>query len=135
MIGLGGSGVPAISANGRYVAFASIATNLVKGDTNMDTDIFVHDRRTGRTRRVSVRSNGAEAKDFSYAPAISANGRHVAFESGASNLVNGDTNDREDVFVHDRTTHRTRRVSVRSNGLQALGGHSNTAAISQDGRT
>ena len=81
-----------ISADGRYVAFESRASNLVAGDTNGVSDIFVHDRETGVTERVSVDSSGNQGNGRSTMPAISANGRFVAFESAASNLVLGDTN-------------------------------------------
>jgi hypothetical protein len=93
---------PAISADGRYVAFQSLASNLVPGDTNGTVDVFVHDRAAGTTERVSLASDGAEANADSSQPAISADGQHVAFRSLASNLVPGDTNGTLDVFVHDR---------------------------------
>ena len=93
---------PAISAHGRYVAFFSYASNLVAGDTNGATDVFVRDRKTQVTRRVSVGAGGAQANSESFDPAISADGRYVAFYSEASNLVAGDTNDSTDVFVRDR---------------------------------
>jgi Tol biopolymer transport system component len=134
--GNAGSLVPAISADGRYVAFYSSAFNLVPGDTNgVSTDIFVHDRGTETTERVSVASDGTEANASSDFPAISADGRHVAFYSPASNLVAGDTNAR-DVFVHDRATAETRLVSVASDGAQANASiiSSYTPAISADGR-
>ena len=92
---------PSISATGRFVAFSSVATNLVSGDTNGVSDVFVHDRKTGQTTRVSVASDGTEANSFSDAPSISASGRYVAFFSLASNLVSGDTNGTGDIFVHD----------------------------------
>ena len=88
-------------------------------DTNGVADIYVFNRQTGTRRRVSLRSNGNQSNGFSADPSISANGRFVAFQSGAANLVAGDTNDVVDVFVHDRSTGKTRRVSVRSNGNQA----------------
>ena len=112
---------PSISADGRYVAFVSYATNLVEGDNNGESHIFVRDRVTGTTERVSVSSAGEEANQFSeewFGPYISANGRIVAFWSSASNLVPGDTNDRPDVFVHDRASGATERVSVNSVGEQ-----------------
>ena len=86
-------GGPAISADGRFVAFGSCATNLVPGDTNGCSDVFVRDRQTGTTQRVSVGPGGAQGNGFSVDPAISADGRFVAFESRATNLVPGDTND------------------------------------------
>ena len=109
---------PAMSADGRLVAFASTASNLVAGDTNGAADIFVHDRLTGATTRVSVASGGAQGSGESNEPSLSADGRLVAFVSFSSNLVPGDTNRWEDVFVHDRATRTTRRVSVDSEGAQ-----------------
>ena len=126
---------PSISADGRYVAFVSAATNLVSGDTNNFQDIFVHDRQTGQTTRVSVASDGTQANGHSYAPSISADGRYVAFASLASNLVSGDTNGAWDVFVHDRQTGETTRVSVASDGTQAIGFFfGSSPSISADGR-
>ena len=112
--GDGPSYEPAISADGRFVAFQSEATNLVPGDTNSAPDVFVRDRKTGRTQRVSVRSDGAQGNGTSAAPAISADGRFVAFYSDATNLVPGDTNDQGDVFVHDRQTGTTREGERRT---------------------
>jgi Tol biopolymer transport system component len=90
---------PALSANGRFVAFSS-ASNLVPGDTNGTYDVFVHDRQSGMTERVSLGPNGIQGNGRnSWAAALSADGRFVAFSSWASNLVPGDTNDKEDVFV------------------------------------
>jgi Tol biopolymer transport system component len=124
---------PSISADGRFVAFESEATNLVSGDTNNFRDIFVHDRQTGQTTRVSVASDGTQANGHSYDPSISADGRYVAFASLANNLVSGDTNDQQDIFVHDRQTGQTTRVSVASDGTQA-NGYSYDPSISADGR-
>jgi Tol biopolymer transport system component len=131
--GNGSSGAPAIGGGGQYVAFSSGSTNLVAGDTNGWTDVFVHDRVTGLTERVSVDSAGVAANGASQRPVISADGRYVAFWSQATNLVPGDTNGVEDVFVHDRTTGSTQRVSVASDGAQADRG-SFDPAISPDGR-
>jgi Tol biopolymer transport system component len=116
--GNGNSADPSISADGRYVAFRSIATNLVSGDTNGSQDIFVHDLTTGQTQRVSVASDGTQGDTDSYEPSLSADGRYVAFNSYASNLVSGDTNYRADVFIHDRTTGQTTRLSLASSGTQ-----------------
>jgi WD40-like Beta Propeller Repeat len=111
---------PSISADGRYVAFSSEADNLVKGDTNGVADIFVHDRKTGETQRVSVASDGTQGNNGAGPGAsVSADGRYVAFNSSADNLVKGDTNGVQDVFVHDRVTGETTRVSVASDGTQA----------------
>ena len=123
----------AISADGRWVVFSSAADNLVSGDTNGATDVFVHDRLTGITQRVSVSSTGAEADSDSEQPAISADGRYVAFRSAASNLVTGDTNGAWDIFVHDRATGATQRVSVSSSGAQGTGTNRDPA-LSADGR-
>src|SRR6266540_627603 len=128
-----GGGATAISADGRFVAFTSGSTNLVAGDTNETSDAFVHDRLTGVTERVSVSSTGAEGNLGSGATSISADGRFVAFVSYATNLVDGDTNNTLDAFVHDRVTGVTDRVSVSSTGEQA-DRFSEGAAISADAR-
>jgi Tol biopolymer transport system component len=128
-----GSSSPSISADGRFVAFASDATALVPGDHNRAGDVFVHDRKTGKTTRMSVASDGKPGNGASFSPQISADGRFVAFVSEATNLVRGDTNGAADVFVHDRGTGRTSRVSVASDGAQ-LGGDAFTPSISGDGR-
>jgi hypothetical protein len=127
------SSIPALSGDGRYVAFSSLATNLVAGDTNGFRDIFVHDRQTGTTTRVSVDSAGAQADADCDTPAISGDGRYVAFQTTATNLVAGDTNGAWDIFVHDRQTGTTTRVSVDNTGVEA-NGMSIGASISADGR-
>ncbi len=125
---------PSISADGRYVAFRSLANNLVAGDTNGELDIFVRDRLTGVTDLVSVDNSGAQANDWSFEPSISTGGRYVAFRSDASNLVSGDTNGTPDIFVRDRLTAVTERVSVvHSSGDQA-NNYSYEPSISADGR-
>jgi Tol biopolymer transport system component len=131
--GDGRSFIPALSADGRYAAFYSDASNLVAGDTNGARDVFVRDLQTSETTRVSVSSSGAEANGDSFAPAVSSDGRFVAFASSASNLVDGDTNDANDVFVRDRQTNTTTRVSVGFDGSQANGG-SDQPSLSGDGR-
>lgn len=128
---------PSIDGSGNLVSFTSLATNLVDGDTNGAVDIFVRDRRAGRTERISVSSEGEQAEyPACAAPAplpvvpgcvahtlifssINLTGRHVAFDSYADNLVEDDTNQIEDVFVRDRETNRTERVSVGSGRVQA----------------
>jgi Tol biopolymer transport system component len=127
------SGHVAISADGRLVAFTSAATNLVPCDTNGAVDVFVHDRETGETERVSVDSSGEEADARVYDISISADGRYVAFISWATNLVPGDTNGMSDVFVHDRHTGETERANIGPSGEQA-DGMSYAVAISGDGR-
>lgn len=131
--GNGRSFVPAISADGRFAAFYSDASNLVAGDKNGARDVFVNDRQTGETTRMSVDSSGAEANDDSFAPKISADGRFVTFSSAASNLVSGDTNGVNDVFVRDRQANTTTRVSLAPGGVQPNNG-SYSPSISADGR-
>jgi Tol biopolymer transport system component len=131
--GNGLSLAPAISADGRFVAFESEATNLVPGDSNSAPDVFVRDRRTGRTSRVSIGPKGAQSNRPSATPAISADGRFVAFYSDATNLVPDDTNDQGEVFLHDRMAGTTRRMSVGPRGVQA-DGPSFDPTISADGQ-
>jgi Tol biopolymer transport system component len=131
--GDGTSGWGRPSADGRYVAFDSAATTLVDGDDNGEYDVFVHDRDTGVTTRVSVHSDGTQGDSGSGTPSISGDGRYVAFESTATTLVDGDDNDSWDCFVHDRDTGITTRVSVHSDGTQG-DRTSWWAAISADGR-
>jgi hypothetical protein len=132
------SELASVSADGRYVAFASFSDNLVPGDTNSAADLFVRDRLTGTTERVSVSSTGVQGNADSGivngmgGPSISADGCYVAFDSQASNLVKGDTNNAIDVFVHDRVTGATQRVSVSSAGVQG-NGDSTHRSISADG--
>lgn len=127
------SQAPSISADGRFVAFESVADNLVRGDRNGRLDIFVHDRDTLITTRVNLGARAAEANGDSFGAAISADGRFVVFSSGASNLVAGDNNAADDVFVHDRVTGITARISVDSTGGEAIGSSADPA-ISADGR-
>src|SRR5688572_15155819 len=133
------SDMPAISGDGRFVAFVSLANNLVPDDTNGFADTFVHNRLTGVTERVSVSSRQRQGNGHSGLigvaayPAISGDGRYVAFVSEADNLVSGDRNGNADVFVRDRLLGTTERVSVNSAGEEAdLGGEG--PAISADGR-
>ena len=122
-----------ISADGRYVAFASYATNLVSGDSNGKSDIFLKDLQSGAIERVSVATGGAQANQSCGSPSVSADGRYVAFESSASNLVLGDTNGVLDIFVRDRQLGQTVRASVSTAGVEA-DGYCIDASISQDGR-
>lgn len=126
---------PDLSQDGRYVAFVSEADNLVTGDTNEDRDVFMYDRVTGETKRVSVSSDGTEANSGSGAenPVISGDGRYIAFASVASNLVPGDNNGVWDIFIHDNQSSLTQRVSVNSDSTEANGG-SWGPDISTDGR-
>ncbi|MEG4067113.1 calcium-binding protein [Microcoleus sp. Pol11C2] len=128
----GFSNAYSISANGRFVAFQSQASNLGSGDTNNKNDIFVRDLSTNTTTRVSVNSAGNQGNNDSFNPSISADGRFVAFAS-FSNLVPEDTNNQSDIFVRDLLTNTTSRVSVDSAGNQG-NSLSNNSAISADGR-
>jgi Tol biopolymer transport system component/lysophospholipase L1-like esterase len=124
---------PVISSDGRYVVFSSLASNLVTGDTNETYDIFVHDNQTHATSRVSVATNGTEGNAGSTEPTISADGRYIMFASTSSNLVQGDTNESYDIFLHDMQTGETKLVSVNTDGVQANNA-SLYPAISADGR-
>src|SRR5688572_31907356 len=133
------SDMPAVSGDGRFVAFVSLGDNLVPEDTNGFADTFVHDRLTNITERVSVSSREREGNEHSGLigvaayPAISEDGRFVAFVSQADNLVSKDNNGNADVFVRDRLLGTTERVSVNSAGEEAdIGGTG--PAISADGR-
>jgi len=129
----GASEAPSISASGRFIAFESVAPDLVSGDTNAKKDVFVRDAEEKTTERVSVGSGGAQASSDSFDASISDDGRYVTFTSVASNLVSGDTNGAADVFVYDRSAKTVDRVSVSESGGQlSLGG--DDAALSGDGR-
>jgi Tol biopolymer transport system component len=122
-----------INADGRYVAFGSDATNLVPGDTNASTDVFVRDRLLQTTERVSVGASGVQSDSLSHSPSISADGRHVAFQSSATNLAPGGAWPYNGMFVRDRQSNTTARVSVYQVGVQDPGNVSE-ASISADGR-
>ncbi len=123
----------AISGDGRWVTFLSLATNLVGADTNGFQDAFVHDLQSGVTERVSTDSSGQQSNDASAGCSMSSDGRYITFGSYASNLVDGDTNGATDVFVKDRWNGRTARVSLDDAEQQGDGASSN-ARISGDGR-
>ncbi|HEY1487643.1 MAG TPA: hypothetical protein VGF84_16165 [Micromonosporaceae bacterium] len=129
----GDSAAPSISADGRYIAFISSASNLVAGDTNGTADIFLRDMTTAVTSRISVTTGALQANGNSDGPSISADGRFIAFDSGATNLVPGDTNGVTDVFLRDRTAGTTKRISVGPYGVQA-DGEVTQPAISADGK-
>jgi hypothetical protein len=129
----GQSGVPAINTDGRNVTFQSLATNLVAGDTNAATDVFVRNLPSGSTKRVSVSTAGAQATGSSQSSAISSDGRFIVYYSSAANLVAGDTNAANDVFLRDNLNNATLRVSVvDATGAQA-NDHSSWPDISDDG--
>lgn len=129
----GDSTEPTISADGRHVAFQSLAANLVPFDLNRTTDVFVWDRDTESLTCASMSMTGGPGNGYSYRPKISASGRYVAFGSLASNLVNADPNGNLDVFVRDLQTQTTECASI---GMTSLPGnsHSYTPSVSADGR-
>lgn len=129
----GSSGSGFISGNGRYVSYASAATNLVSQDNNSQRDVFVYDRQDKTTELVSVSTEGTQANGMSTFSVTSEDGRYVAFESMADNLVSGDTNGLSDIFIRDRQAATTERINLAPNGAQA-NGVSILDAISEDGR-
>ena len=110
-----------LSDNGRYLTFHSEATNLVPNDSNNAWDVYFRDLQTGQFERISETSTGNQADDTSIFPDISSDGRFITFYSQATNLVPNDTNNVEDIFLHDRLTGTTERISVSSDGVQANG--------------
>jgi hypothetical protein len=132
--GNGSSALGSISASGRFVVFKSEASNLVGNDANAVGDIFIRDRTSGTTRRISVNSAEVEGNAASYGASISADGRFVVFSSRATNIVGGDTNGVLDVFLRDRGTGLTRRLNLSSAGLQANDSSGEEPKISSDGR-
>ena len=124
---------PAISGDGRVIAFSSFATNLIVPDGPAYCDVFVHVRGHSLIFQISVSSSGEQGNNVSNSPSISYDGRYVAFASLATNLVLGDTNDKRDIFIRDRLTEETERVSISSAGNQA-NNHCAYPSISADGR-
>jgi Tol biopolymer transport system component len=124
-----------ISDDGRFIVFEHGSNNLVSGDTNNRSDIFLHDLLTGATERISVSSRGRQANDHSSDPRISRDGQVIAFKSFASNLVPGDTNGRSDVFVYERGTREVRRVNYAFDGTQFQDHVSERVALDGTGRT
>ena len=131
--GNGDSFSSSITPGGRYLTFESLASNLVPDDTNEVQDIFVYDRTLDTIERVSVDNSGNEGNGESWYPRISSDGRYVAFNSFASNLVPGDTNGVCDIFVYVRTLDTNERVRVDNDGTEG-NGNSDWASISPDGR-
>jgi PKD repeat protein len=123
---------PSISDDGQVVAFYSLASNLVSGDTNRAIDVFIRDIPHGVTQRISVDINGNQANMDSWQPRISANGQYVVFSSNASNLVTGDTNSAQDIFLYDRQGPAMIIISNTVTGLPS-NGRSAYAAVSGDG--
>ena len=121
-LGNGNSQRPHLSRDGRFVVFDSTASNLVAGDNNGQSDIFLYEVSSRTTSRVSLGTGGVEADLSSFAPTISADGSLIGFESGATNLVNGDTNGNSDLFVRQRVNGTNERISLDGNGQQLVGG-------------
>ncbi|MFT4188321.1 MAG: S-layer homology domain-containing protein, partial [Aeromicrobium sp.] len=129
-----GYGATSVSADGRYVAFDSSASDLVTGDTNGSGNVFVRDMQTGQTSLVSATSSGGGGNDNSWDPSVSADGRYVAFDSSASDLVAGDTNGARDVFVRDMQSGVTRLVSAAPSCWGGSSSSSRQTSVSADGR-
>lgn len=125
---------PRITDDGRFIAFSSHASNLVAGDTNGSQDVFIHERLTGTTELISVTPTGAPGNAGAWGPAVSADGRYVAFMSSATDLVSGDTNGMIDLFVRDRQTGTTRRLAAHKNIATHPASNANPPTISNDGR-
>lgn len=128
------SSAPALSGDGRFVAFESYAP-FAADDTNGKLDVYVRDRATGAMTRASLGQGGVQADGGAGYSSISGDGRFVAFQSEATNLVVGDTNARSDVFVRDLLLGTTMRVSVSTAGTQGFGTGSSSGHISTDGST
>jgi len=129
----GPSESPVISADGRYVFFQSLASNMVPGDPDAIRDAYVRDMQIGVTELISISSAGAHAAGASFATSISADGRYAVFTSIAGNLVPGDTGSDTDIHVRDRVAGTTVIVSVDSAGVHG-NGNSEVGVISPDGR-
>lgn len=125
---------PAISADGMYAVFDT-TSSLVTGDGNARSDVYVRDLAAGVTTRVSIKTGGAQANGHSTQASLSGDGRFVAFTSTATNLIAGDTNRQSDIFLHDRLTGVTSRVSLTRDGAQATGGASTAPRLSADGHS
>lgn len=122
-----------ISGDGRYIAFKSLANNIVGNDVNAGADIFIRDTLLGTTTAVSVTENGSTGNAASHGPSMSSNGRYVSYHSSASNLVNGDTNNQQDIFIRDILAGTNELISVSSAGI--LGnGNSLRSSTSDNGR-
>jgi hypothetical protein len=131
--GNNGSHNPSIAADGRYVVFESDASNLVTGDTNGKLDVFMKDTQTGVTMLISSDSSGIQGNDGSSLSSLSSDGRYVVFMSAATNLVTGDVNFVEDIFMKDTQTGVTTLISSDSSGIQA-DSSSSLSSLSSDGR-
>jgi Tol biopolymer transport system component len=131
--GWSNSYAPAISSNGRYVAFHSFVS-FVGSDNNGTADIYLRDLQQGQTTLISMTSSGSAGNGVSDHPQVTPDGRYVAFRSSASNLVANDNNGQPDIFVRDLQTNTTQRVSVAANQDEANGYTERRVSISSDGR-
>jgi Tol biopolymer transport system component len=131
----GTSSEPSISADGRFVAFLSLATDIVAGDNNNETDIYVRDTLFNINERASVTAQGGEPFDPCQSPVMSGDGRFVTFESNSPDLVLGDTNNAPDIFLRDLVSNTTIRISLATYGVQSATFFPSTnPSISGDGR-
>lgn len=128
-----GVAFPKISPDGRYIAFSTPASNIVGGDTNGEYDVFLYDRVTINTVRISLGVGGVEANNDSVNPEISWDGSYIAYSAQASNLVLGDTNGQQDIFLYDRQKNETIRISISSSGTESNGFSNYYPDISDDG--
>ena len=124
---------PSVSDDGRIVAYISLATNLVTGDTNGKYDVFMRDRKFSTTTRISVDSTGNQANEFSWHPFVSGNGRYLVFWSFASNLIANDNNGQGDIFIHDRIKNTLERINVDTTGSEANSLTDRSLGVSHDG--
>jgi hypothetical protein len=131
--GDGASQNASITPDGRYVVFESTANDLVPGVTGSNSNVYVRDLVSGKTYLVSANPSGAGGNGGSQHGAISNDGRYVAFDSDASDLAPGDTNNATDVFVRDRTTGQTTLVSMNAAGTASASGNSSYPSLSADG--
>ena len=122
-----------MSADGRYVAFGHVAEDLVPGDNNGLSDVFVRDIDAGVTTLISIGKDGVASDGLSFTPRLSSDGRYAVFSSGATNLVDGDTNGLDDCFRRDLKTGKTTRVSIRKDGVEP-NGYSSIPFVSKNGR-
>lgn len=129
----GSSHSPSLSADGRYVVFSSTAGNLVPGDTNGASDVFLRDRVAGTTVRVSVGAGGSQPALGASRGSLNTDGNFVVFVSKSADLVQGDTNGVSDVFVRDLSSGATERISTSTEGIQGDADSGGNIAVSADG--
>lgn len=127
------SSMASISADGRYIAFSSHASNLAPTDPDKNADIFLVDRLTNTLSHVTQTIDGTPSNGDDFNPVLSADGRYLAFQSSSSNLITGDNNTAVDIFSYDRTTQTIQRISV-GNGGEEANGNSTYPSISADGQ-